>query len=117
MNFDFIAVVRIILGCVFVLFLPGFVWSLIFLEADKTLISNADKNADMLLSNKNFSRVDRIILSIGLSSVISPLIVFCLSKIGIKINLINSAIEISALIIAGLIILLIQKFLTKKNAK
>lgn len=68
---------RIILGSVFVLFLPGYVWSFVFFKKDDIDI------------------IERIALSFGLSIAIVPLIVFYLNWLfHIKINLINSSITI-----------------------
>jgi len=89
--------VRFVLGSVFILFLPGYVWSF------------------ALLKKQNLA--NRIIISFGLSFVMSPLLVFLLSKFGVKITLLSSVIEISLLIAIGLIILLIKEFSLEKDAK
>lgn len=88
---------RFVLGSVYILFLPGYIWSFI------------------LLKKQNLA--NRIIISFGLSFVMSPLLVFLLSKLGVKITLLSSVVEISLLIIIGLIILFIKEFALNKNAK
>lgn len=88
---------RFVLGSVFILFLPGYVWSFV------------------LLKKQNLA--NRIIISFGLSFVISPLLVFLLSKFGVKITLISSIVEILLLIVVGLIILFVKEFAVNKHAK
>lgn len=82
---------RIIFGAFYLLFVPGFVWSWIFW-----------KYFEMDL-------FERSIISLVLSIAIVPLTVFLLNKIGVRINLINSILEIAFAIILGVIILLLQK--------
>ncbi len=101
---------RFVLGSVFVLFLPGYIWSFILI-ADKTLISNADTT----LKKKSLRLADRIILSFGLSFVMSPMLVFLLSKLGVKITFLSSVVELSLLIIIGLIILFVKEFIFSQS--
>lgn len=76
-----IEILRVIFGSMFVLFLPGFVWSYVFFEKGK------------------IDEIERIALSFGLSIALVPLTVFWLNWIfKVKINLINTSLVILALI-------------------
>lgn len=84
---------RIVFGTVYLLFLPGFVWSWVFWKKSELDV------------------IERFILSLVLSIAIVPLIVFFLNKVGVKINSLNSILEILAVIIIGIITyLIISKF-------
>lgn len=84
---------RIVFGTVYLLFLPGFVWSWVFWKKGEIDV------------------IERFILSLALSIAIIPLIVFFLNKVGVKINLLNSVLEILVVIIIGIITyLIISKF-------
>ncbi|MFA6296307.1 MAG: DUF6541 family protein [Patescibacteria group bacterium] len=113
LTFKFTALesLRFVLGSVFALFLPGFVWGFLLLRGR----FNADTNADRTPKNGSIRLADRIILSFGLSFVMSPLIVFLSSKLGVKITLLSSAIEISLLIMIGLIILFVKEFIVSQS--
>jgi len=82
--------VRAVFGSFYVLFLPGFIISYIF------------------FSGKEIDWIERIALSFALSIAIVPLFVFYLNLIGIKINIINSTLEIAAIIIISLAILYLK---------
>ena len=76
-----IEILRVIFGSMFVLFLPGFVWSYVFFEKGK------------------IDEIERIALSFGLSIALVPLTVFWLNWIfKVKINLVNTSLVILALI-------------------
>ena len=76
-----IEILRVFFGSMFVLFLPGFVWSYVFFEKGK------------------IDEIERIALSFGLSIALVPLAVFWLNWIfKVKINLINTSLVILALI-------------------
>jgi len=104
----FVTIIQIIFGSVFVLFLPGFVWSYVF------------------FSKKELDNIERIALSFGLSIAMVPLAVFFSNRIfGIKINFINSFIIILLLIILPVFYLLknnkfslskIKKYLNRTNS-
>ena len=83
-----IEILRVIFGSMFVLFLPGFVWSYVFFEKGK------------------IDEIERIALSFGLSIALVPLAVFWLNWIfKVKINLINTSLVILGLmgIAAGIL--------------
>ena len=83
-NLTFLESLRITLGTPYVLFLPGYVISFIFF--------------------KKIDIIERIALSFALSIAIVPLIIFYLNLIGMKINLLNSILTITGIIIASIAI-------------
>ncbi len=91
---------RVVFGSFYVLFLPGFIWSYVFFEKSKTA---KDKNGrEEASAEKPLDGIERILLSFALSIALSPLTLFFLNKIGVKINLINSFLVILGLIVMGL---------------
>jgi len=73
---------RIVFGTIFILFLPGFVWSLVFFY------------------KKKLGWIERMVLSFGLSIVIVPLAVFWLNWLfSVPITLRNTTIVACALIV------------------
>lgn len=88
---DMLSSLRIVLGSIFVLFVPGFIISFIFFKKDKIDI------------------IERIALSFALSIAIVPLAVFYLNLVGVKINLLNSFLTILGIIIISLVILKLKK--------
>ena len=89
---------RIVFGSVYVLFLPGFILTYAFFPKTKEFDSK-DKEKGAI------DWIERIALSFALSIAIVPLAVFYLNLIGVKINLLNSALTILGIIIIGLGIL------------
>lgn len=81
---------RIIFGAIYLLFIPGFVWSWVFWKKGALDV------------------IERFILSLILSIAIVPLVVFLLNKVGMGINLFNSFLEILGIIILGFIIILFE---------
>ncbi len=82
---DPLSLFRIVFGSVFVLFIPGFVWTYLFFDRDEIDV------------------VERIALSFGLSIALVPLSVFYLNYLfGVRITLVNCAIIISVLTLAPL---------------
>lgn len=77
---------RIIFGSVYLLFLPGFAWSWIFWKS------------------MELDAIERFTLSLVISIAFVPLTVFLLNKFGVKINLLNSILEIGALITFAIIV-------------
>ena len=90
---------RIVFGSIYVLFLPGFIISYIFFPETKEFDSKDKEDA------KGIDWIERIALSFALSIAIVPLAVFYLNLIGIRINLLNSALTILGIIIISLGIL------------
>ena len=78
-----VEILQAILGLVLVLFLPGF-------AATYVIFPKKDE----------IDEVERFALSFGLSIAIVPLMVFALSIVGIRINLVNIVLEITILLTA-----------------
>jgi len=87
---------RIVFGSFYALFLPGFIISFI------------------VFPSPEIDWIERIALSFALSIAIVPLVVFYLNLIRIKIDVLNSFLEIAAIILASLIVLYIK---SKKSIK
>lgn len=93
---------RIPIGSVFVLFLPGYAWSFVFFKKDEIEL------------------IERIALSFGLSIALVPLIVFWLNwLLKIKINIVTVTAVILGLIGCALIIILsgLSKSCSKNRAE
>jgi uncharacterized membrane protein len=88
---------RIVFGAVYLLFLPGFIWSHVFWKG------------------KEINYIERFILSLALSIALVPLTVFVFNKIGLRVNVVNSFLEIFGIIVAGIIALLIKNKLALKK--
>lgn len=101
MNMEAIEILRIIFGSIFVLFLPGFVWSFVFFKKNEIDV------------------IERIALSFGLSIALVPLAVFWMNYLfKIKITLLNVTLVIVLLIAIPLVILSLKnKSLIGKSIK
>ena len=89
---ELLMLMRIFIGSVFVLFIPGFVWTYMFFNRNEI---------DM---------IERIALSFGLSIALVPLSVFYLNYLlGIKITLVNCSIIVVMLILIPAIWLEMKK--------
>lgn len=95
----FLESLRIVFGSVYILFLPGYLISYIFFK------------------RKEVDHLERIALGFALSIAIVPLLIFYLNLIGLKINLINSALTVLIIIIISIIILVYKKNEKAKNKK
>jgi len=90
---------QVIFGAVYLLFLPGFVWSWVIWK-----------------KREDIDFIERIILSLVLSLTIVPLFVFITNKLGVRINTFNSSLEILVIILLGVIVNAISnKFHHKKH--
>jgi len=89
---------RIVFGSVYLLFIPGFVWSWIFWKKDQ------------------LDAIERFTLSLALSIALIPLVVFLLNKVGVKINLVNSVLETLGVIVVGIIILFLENVFKNKKS-
>jgi len=78
---------RVVFGAVYVLFLPGFVWSFVFFD------NKGERRIDV---------IERIALSFALSIAIVPLAVFYLNLMGLKISAWSSFFVVLVLILIGL---------------
>lgn len=85
-DLSYLESMRVVFGSVFVLFLPGFVWSFVFFN------NRGEKKIDW---------VERIALSFALSIAVVPLAVFYLNLIGMKISALSSFIVVTVLILVG----------------
>lgn len=93
----FLAMIRIFLGFIYLLFLPGFVWTW------------------ALWPKNNFiTFLERILLSFLLSIAAAPLCVLLVSKAGVEITPMNSFIEITVFIMLGFFVFLCKSFFLKK---
>ncbi len=90
---------RIVFGSVFLLFLPGYIWSFVFWK------------------KKEIDFIERFALSLALSLTLVPLIVYTLNRIGVRITLWNSIIEISGLILVGIFLLFLLNRLAEKRSR
>lgn len=88
--FPILQAFRIVFGMVYLLFLPGFVWTWVFWQKSE------------------LDGIERFILSLVLSIALVPLVVFFLNKVGVKINLLNSFLEILGIIVFGFVLIIIQ---------
>ena len=87
----FLSSFRIVFGAVYLLLIPGFIWSWVFWKKD------------------DIKLFERFVLSPVLSLAIVPLVIFLLSKVNIKINIINSIWETFVVIILGVITIIFKK--------
>ena len=87
---------RIVFGSVYVLFLPGLVWTYVFFR------------------KKEIDGLERIALSFALSIAIVPLMVFYLNLIGMKINVLSVSLLILFIIVLGLIVIKKHALIKKK---
>ena len=91
-----VPVIRIILGSVFVFFLPGFAWSLVFFQ-------------------KNITTLERVVLSIGLSIALVTLSILVLNILfHVRINGFNAVITIIVITVIPFVIYFIRRYLTHK---
>lgn len=97
---SFLEILRIILGSIYVLFLPGFIITFIFFEYQK--------------KKSEVDWLERIVLSFAFSIAVVPLVVFLLNLLGINITTLNVFLEILAIIIISSIILFIKHYKFKK---
>ena len=87
-NLNYLESFRIIFGSVYVLFLPGFIFTYVFFP--KTKETKEKGSIDW---------IERIALSFALSIAVVPLIIFYLNLAGIPINTLNSFLTILGIII------------------
>lgn len=83
---DSLEIMMTIFSSIFVLFLPGFVWSFV------------------LFPRKNeIDWIERIVLSFGLSIAIVPIMIFYINRMtGVKINILNNTIIIVIFVVIGI---------------
>lgn len=121
----FVSSFRLIFGLLYILFIPGLVWSYVFFcrsrfDADTNLPTGqagADTTLKKVSDEKNdgIDWIERIILSIALSLALVPLVIFFVNKIGVKINLLSVFLEVFGIILIGSAILTARFFLDKRK--
>ena len=98
---------KIVFGGVYFLFLPGFIISFIFFKKTKDPKATLKKKGVL-------TWLERVALSIGISLVLVPVVVFYLSLIGIEVNIFNSFLTtLGIILVCGAI--LAYQFLKKKK--
>lgn len=89
---------RVIFGSVYVLFLPGWVWSFVFFDGGGAV--QGGRKVDL---------IERIALSFALSIAIVPLAVFYLNLIGLKISAWSSFFVVLGLVLIGIGFIYLRK--------
>ncbi len=92
-----IEIIKIITGSLFVLFLPGFFLSFIFMKGS---------TVDLL---------ERLAISFALSISVVPLIVFYINILGVPINFLSVSLEICGIVIFAIIYLYVRNIYSIKN--
>lgn len=91
----FLEIIKVVLGSVFVLYLPGYFLSLIFLKKNTIDV------------------IERTAVSFALSISVVPLITFYLNLAGVRITRLSVFIEVTAIIFISILYL----FLSNHNKK
>lgn len=92
-------ILRIFFGGLFVLFVPGFAWSYVF------------------LAKNTIDWVERVALSIGLSITLVPLAVFWINRLfHIKITLLSTSLTVCGLIIMAVVCISVRRTSWGKDA-
>ena len=84
-------IILIILGSVFTLIVPGFVWSFVFFR------------------KKQIDSIERLALSFTFSVAIVPLVVFYTNLLNIRITMLSVIIQIGLIILIAILILLYKE--------
>jgi uncharacterized membrane protein len=93
-----LAGLKIVFGTIFILFLPGFIWTFV------------------LFSKRKIDWVERIALSFGFSVAVVPLTVFWLNWIfDMRITLLNTSLTVCALIVVPTAYLLVRRPSLRKD--
>ena len=98
---------KILFGGAYMLFLPGFILSYIFLSKTKNPKEKSKKKGTL-------TWLERIALSIGISILLVPVVVFYLGLIGVEINVLNSFLTTSGIIVLCVGILIYELWKRKK---
>ena len=96
---DVMQILRIILGSIFVLLLPGLVWSYVF------------------FTSKQIDFLERAALSFALSIAIVPLAAFYLNLAGVRISTRNVIVEVLGLVVLGLCGFGIKSYFHERSAR
>jgi len=103
-----LVIIRIVIGMAGILFLPGFLLTLIFFPIKKE--TNHEEQSES--AKRSLDWLERALLAIALSASSVPLVLFFLSKLGMPINKTSIVMLVAMLIIIEIVFLLILK---KKN--
>jgi len=96
---EIVDILRIIFGSIFVLFLPGLVWTFVFFDREEIDV------------------IERAALSFGLSIALVPLFVFYLNYgLGMKISFENTSMTIIGLIAIGVISAAVKKKIKSRQS-
>lgn len=109
---------RVVFGSFYVLFLPGFVWSYVFFglkKEDEGIIKQQKDKEVQNLKEKPLDGIERVILSFALSLALSPLILFFLNRVGLKISFWSSFFVILGIIAIGIIIIVVKNIIKNKK--
>ncbi|MBU0467127.1 MAG: DUF1616 domain-containing protein [Nanoarchaeota archaeon] len=106
---------RVVFGSVFVLFLPGWVWTFVFFGGKglRARGGGFSKGADGFggcvgsgfsgeREKQGIDIIERVALSFALSIAIVPLAMFYLNLIGLSINALNSFLVVLGIVIIGI---------------
>lgn len=112
---------RVIFGSFYVLFLPGFIWSYVFFDGSKKTRKpvpskvEGQENKKTEENEKPLDGIERMLLSFALSLALSPLLLFFLNIVGVKINLLSAFFVGLFVIIVGISIIMYKIFRIKAN--
>ena len=96
---EILEILRIIFGSIFVLFLPGLVWTFVFFDREEIDV------------------IERVALSFGLSIALVPLVVFYLNYgLGMKISFENTSLTIIGLTAIGVISVAVKKKIKSRQS-
>ena len=104
---------RLVFGLLYILFIPGLVWSYVFFENRGITQKRTQNNADT--TDTGIDWIERIILSVALSLALVPLFIFFVNKLGVKINILSIFLEVLSIILIGSVILFARFFLDKRK--
>ena len=86
-------IVRLIFGSIFIVFIPGLVWSYVF------------------FLRKNIDWIERLALAFGLSIALVPLSIFWLNWLfDMKITLLNTSLTVCGLVVIAAVLILARKY-------
>ncbi len=94
---NILEIIKIVIGSIFVLFIPGYFVSLIFIKRGAVDI------------------IERVALSFALSIAVVPLLAFYLNLLGVKITRLSIIIEILAIVLISIGILYFTNIYKKRK--
>lgn len=94
---NILEIIKIVIGSILVLFIPGYFVSLIFMKRGTIDI------------------IERVALSFALSIAVVPLLAFYLNLVGVKINRLSIIIEILAIVLISIGILYFTNIYKKRK--